>query len=225
MEIRLLAAGLFGLLAALATLILKNEPIRNEEAERERAVLKVKKFAQFIEQRPDLARVKPRTVLDAKTADFLPRPVGQAVISEAQVVHQPRQVEVAVSKEPAVLISELGLPESRAQFEAWVKQDPARALRYFEEYFQNQKTADSMALNEVWSDHLEGLMLVAHTAPNANVLDVALDQLIFTREHGNDVQKYVADQWFEQYMKLEKRPQKLQEAIDAFGQQVIRQAQ
>lgn len=221
MGIRVFALSLFLALVVLAVLVLRNDPIQVNEVAREQAVGQVKNFANYIEQHPVLARTKTRTVLDAKVSDFLPRPIGKNSEHRLTPILGRSEGESLPYREPQVMILELSRPEVKQEFENWVLKNPGAAHQFFYDYFSEiGRTQD--ALPEVWSDYFEGFMMLSQSHPDAQNLDLAVEQLLKARKAGNDLQRYQADQFFERYIKIETRPKKLQEAVDAYGQQVVR---
>lgn len=74
--------------------------------------------------------------------------------------------------------------------------------------------------DEEWRSGIEKMFYLAEVTGSLDALDLIHTQVLIARKDESDLNRSKADQWFERYLKLERRENKRKEAVDYFREAV-----
>lgn len=215
--LKVIATIITACLLLLAVLILKTDPLRQENQEHQVAIEQVKTFAKFIDTRPALAKPQNRSVL--------------TMIRSRVMEHQN-----AVANQPEVNNSSITPAEFESELTGKIKNqraDPEALKTYLSEnaeaasqYLMHELTAENIKRDFQWEQNLQALTLLSAdkdlipVLKNQN-LDLLSNQLINARTSTDEVLKHRVDEWFEKYLKAETREDRRQQMISIYNEKII----
>ena len=198
------------LLIGVSALVLRDDPIRNEGSGHEQAVQQVKSFAQFIQNRPELAHPVARSVVTMARERF----------QESQDASSSDHFEI--EKEVMPLVQQMDDPKMKALLAQKIKEHGPAIVRALDQSLHSP----ALKRNEAWDEKIELLLeMGALKDLNSDVkneaMDLVGDQLLQARVDPSDVVRYLTDDRFERYLQSEQRPDRKQQMITIFNERVL----